>query len=159
MLTDPAKYGGDPTDSFDVIVPALISFGTGPAKEKSLKHIAELSWRLMTKELGYPRFAAGGGDGGSPISQLLGVHHPDSIIGLHLTDPGFAMTMGQHENLSEVEQQLADTPLPREWAERRVNLLHFTDFPRGGHFMAWEEPELYTQDLQDFVSQLPKNVT
>ena len=105
MLTDPAQYGGDPGDSFDVIVPALIGFGTGPAKEKSLKHIAELSWRLMTQELGYQRFAAGGGDGGSPISQLLGVHYPDSIIGLHLTDPGFAMTMGQHENLSEAEQQ------------------------------------------------------
>lgn len=49
-----------------------------------------------------------------------------------------------------------DPPLPREWAERQVNLVHFTDFPRGGHFMAWEEPELYAQDLQDFVSQLPK---
>ena len=29
-----------------------------------------------------------------------------------------------------------DAPLPREWAERRVNLKHFTEFPHGGHFMA-----------------------
>ena len=48
-----------------------------------------------------------------------------------------------------------DAPLPREWAARRVNLVHFTAFPRGGHFMAWEEPELYVNDLVDFVSQLP----
>ena len=47
-----------------------------------------------------------------------------------------------------------DPPLPREWAARQVNLVHFTDFPRGGHFMAWEEPELYAKDLQDFIGKL-----
>ena len=47
-----------------------------------------------------------------------------------------------------------DPPLPREWAARRVNLVHFTDFPRGGHFMAWEEPELYAKDIQDFQREL-----
>jgi epoxide hydrolase len=47
-----------------------------------------------------------------------------------------------------------DPPLPREWAARQVNLVHFTDFPRGGHFMAWEEPELYAADLQDFMRVL-----
>jgi pimeloyl-ACP methyl ester carboxylesterase len=47
-----------------------------------------------------------------------------------------------------------DPPLPREWAARQVNLVHFTEFPRGGHFMAWEEPELYVEDVQDFVSEL-----
>ena len=70
-----------------------------------LKDIAELCWRLMTEELGYQRFAAGGGDGGSPLSQLLGVHHPDSIIGLHLTDIGYHATMAEHSDLSEAEQQ------------------------------------------------------
>jgi pimeloyl-ACP methyl ester carboxylesterase len=47
-----------------------------------------------------------------------------------------------------------DPPLPREWAARKVHLVRFTEFPRGGHFMAWEEPELYAKDLQDFVSEL-----
>lgn len=47
-----------------------------------------------------------------------------------------------------------DSPLPREWAARKVNLQHFTDFPRGGHFTAWEEPALYAQDVQDFIRQL-----
>lgn len=49
-----------------------------------------------------------------------------------------------------------DPPLPREWAARQVNLVRFTDFPRGGHFIAWEEPELYARDLQEFVSELRK---
>jgi epoxide hydrolase len=45
-------------------------------------------------------------------------------------------------------------PLPREWAERKVNLKHFTVLPRGGHFVAWEAPDLYAADVQDFVRQL-----
>ena len=61
-------------------------------------------WHLMTEELGYKRFAAAGGDGGSPLSQSMAVEHPESIIGVHLTDLGYHVTMGQHENLSEAEQ-------------------------------------------------------
>jgi epoxide hydrolase len=47
-----------------------------------------------------------------------------------------------------------DAPLPREWANRKVNLQHFTDLERGGHFTAWEAPELIAADVQDFVRQL-----
>jgi pimeloyl-ACP methyl ester carboxylesterase len=47
-----------------------------------------------------------------------------------------------------------DAPLPREWAERNVNLVHFTELERGGHFTAWEEPEIYAKDVQDFVAGL-----
>ncbi len=50
-----------------------------------------------------------------------------------------------------------DPPLPREWAARQVKLVRYTDFPRGGHFMAWEEPELYAEDLQGFISELRNN--
>lgn len=108
MLTDPAKYGANPNDSFDVVVPSLIGGYSDKLKaprKQLLKQIAELCWRLMTEGLGYKRFAAGGGDGGSPISQLLGVHHPESIIGLHLTDLGFSIMQASFSDLSEVEKQ------------------------------------------------------
>lgn len=49
-----------------------------------------------------------------------------------------------------------DAPLPREWAERNVNLKHFTEMPRGGHFAAWEVPELYAKDLQGFFGEFRK---
>ena len=49
-----------------------------------------------------------------------------------------------------------DAPLPREWAERNVNLKHFTEMPSGGHFSAWEVPELYAKDLQEFFSEFRK---
>jgi pimeloyl-ACP methyl ester carboxylesterase len=47
-----------------------------------------------------------------------------------------------------------DAPVPREWAERRVNLVQFTEFPRGGHFSSWEVPELFADDLRAFASRL-----
>jgi hypothetical protein len=31
-------------------------------------------------------------------------------------------------------------PTPREWAERQYNIVHWTDLPRGGHFLEWEVP-------------------
>ncbi len=108
MLTDPAKYGGDSNDAFDVIVPSLIggySDGSKAPRKQLLKQIADLCWQLMTEGLGYKRFAAGGGDGGSPISQLLGVYHPKSIIGLHLTDIGYHTQMANLTDLSESEKQ------------------------------------------------------
>ncbi|WP_332449939.1 epoxide hydrolase family protein [Methanoculleus sp.] len=49
-----------------------------------------------------------------------------------------------------------DAPLPREWAGRRVNLVRFTDLPRGGHFTAWEEPELYAENLWAFANELQR---
>jgi len=49
-----------------------------------------------------------------------------------------------------------DAPLPREWAERNVNLKRFTEMALGGHFSAWEVPELYAKDLQEFFSEFRK---
>jgi epoxide hydrolase len=40
---------------------------------------------------------------------------------------------------------------PREWVERRyTDLRHWTEFPRGGHFLALEDPELLARDLRAF---------
>ena len=39
---------------------------------------------------------------------------------------------------------------PRTWVERRYNVTHWADMPRGGHFAAMEEPELFVDDLRTF---------
>ncbi|MFJ4966955.1 epoxide hydrolase family protein [Streptomyces sp. NPDC088729] len=39
---------------------------------------------------------------------------------------------------------------PRAWLERTTNLVRVTEPERGGHFAAFEEPELYAQELRDF---------
>jgi pimeloyl-ACP methyl ester carboxylesterase len=39
-------------------------------------------------------------------------------------------------------------PAPRDWAERILSDLRlFTEMPRGGHFSAWEEPQLLVEDM------------
>ena len=43
---------------------------------------------------------------------------------------------------------------PREFVERTVNVQHWTEFERGGHFTAWEEPELMATDLLKFFSTI-----
>ncbi|WP_395334717.1 epoxide hydrolase family protein [Novosphingobium sp. BL-8H] len=42
---------------------------------------------------------------------------------------------------------------PRERAERLYNVQSYTVFPRGGHFPAWEAPELYADDLRKLAKQ------
>ncbi len=39
---------------------------------------------------------------------------------------------------------------PRKWAEARYNIVQWTEMPRGGHFAALEEPELYIEDVRKF---------
>jgi hypothetical protein len=47
-----------------------------------------------------------------------------------------------------------DAPLPRAWAERRVNLVQFTEMARGGHHSSWEVPEAFADDLRAFLLKL-----
>jgi pimeloyl-ACP methyl ester carboxylesterase len=44
---------------------------------------------------------------------------------------------------------------PRSWAERVYpNLVYFNVVDRGGHFAAWEEPELFAAELRGAFSSL-----
>jgi epoxide hydrolase len=265
-LTDPAKYGGDPNNSFDVIVPSIPGTGFSDRVTLDDQANADLFAKLMTQVLGYQQFVSAGGDHGAIITQSLARKYPELLIGIHLTDVGYPDSNTDFSTLSPAEIEMAqwvqqwfmeegigvnmimatkpqtlayglndspvglaawligysssgqkgkeefktrfsadelltnvtiywvtetinsaagayyanahvasggtleksasvpaavahcpyDPPLPREWAARQVNLVRFTDFPRGGHFMAWEEPELYANDLLGFISELRK---
>ena len=263
-LTNPAKYGGDPSTTFDVIVPSIPGTGFSDRVTMDDDANADRFAKLMTEVLGYERFISAGGDHGAIITQALARKYPELLIGIHVTDVGYPDQHTDFSTLSPAELEMAqwvqqwfmeegigvnmimatkpqtlayglndspiglaawiisysssgqkgkaefktrfspdelltnvmiywvtqtihtaarayyanariarggtiekstlvpaavahcpyDPPLPREWAARQVNLVHFTDFPRGGHFMAWEEPELYAADLQDFMRAL-----
>jgi pimeloyl-ACP methyl ester carboxylesterase len=43
---------------------------------------------------------------------------------------------------------------PREWAERFFNVRRWTEFPKGGHFAAMEQPEALAGDLREFFRPL-----
>jgi pimeloyl-ACP methyl ester carboxylesterase len=267
MLTDPGSFGGDANHSFDVVVPSLPGFGftdipkARPHKQV-VRHDAHLLFKLMKEVLGYERFAIAGGDGGSPLAQVLAIDFSESVIGIYLTDLGWHVSTADPSSLSKKERHyleagqkafmqqgayamvqstkpqtlaynLNDSPVglaswivdrfhfwtdgeieekftrdelltnitiywvtetiassirnyrletqspslttadyvevpvglglfpkdiggvpPREFAERTLNLWHWTEMPRGGHFTAWEEPKLMASDMQSFFRKL-----
>ena len=53
-----------------------------------------------------------------------------------------------------VERRYLDAPVPRAWAERRVNLVHWSEPARGGHHSSWEVPEIFVEDVRAFVKRL-----
>jgi pimeloyl-ACP methyl ester carboxylesterase len=261
LLTDPAAYGGDPADAFDVVVPDLPGFGysdhpAGPPLDSIA--VAGLWAELMTV-LGYSRFGAAGGDIGSHVSRHLGLNHADRVAAVHRTDAGLPIFTGDRTDLAPEERDwldgmaawgaaegayaamhrtkpqtaafgLTDSPAglaawiveklrawsdcggdversftkdeiltnvtiywltatigssmrmyransaiapaqlarrvevpsgfalfpgdiarpPRAWLDRTANTVHVTQPARGGHFAAFEEPELYAEQLRTF---------
>jgi pimeloyl-ACP methyl ester carboxylesterase len=109
-FSDPAEAGGDPLNSFDVVVPSLPGFAfSSPLKSagdaRPNRRCADLLWRLMTETLGYKRFAVAGGDGGSVLAQILAIEHPEAIVGIHLTDLGWQALDVEPATASEAEQK------------------------------------------------------
>jgi pimeloyl-ACP methyl ester carboxylesterase len=261
-LTDPAKFGGDPARSFDVIVPSLPGFGFSEKKAMDVDASADLLLSLL-RGLGYAKFLACGGDLGSLITIALSQRAPDALLGIHVSDVGYPDGNTDFSSLTPPELEFAnfvqgwwmregafnmvqatkpqslafalndspaglaawilsmmasgadkleerftldelitsitlywvtetigssmrtyaenaraqyatpgsekpargavkaavihmplDAPLPRAWAERKVNVVQFNAMPRGGHFAAWEAPEAYAEDLQAFAGLL-----
>jgi microsomal epoxide hydrolase len=44
---------------------------------------------------------------------------------------------------------------PRSYAERAYNIERWTDMPRGGHFAAMEQPDLFVEDVRAWARQVP----
>lgn len=87
LLVDPESHGGNPEDSFDVVVASLPGYGfsdppTGPFLEGQ---VADTWCRLMRDGLGYDRFGAHGSDVGSGVTIQLGIRHPQHVAGIHLS--------------------------------------------------------------------------
>ena len=43
---------------------------------------------------------------------------------------------------------------PRRWCEESYNITHWTAMPKGGHFGAFEQPELFINDLRTFFKTI-----
>jgi pimeloyl-ACP methyl ester carboxylesterase len=263
MLTDPASYGGNPNESYDVIVPSLPGFGFSDHVALADDSTAKILANLMTEVLGYKTFVAAGGDMGTGIIKSLAIHYPQAVTAIHLTDVGYPNGSEDWSKMSPAEQEFGqviqrwwytegaynmlqstkpqtvalglndspvglaswilekfntwsdnkgniensftkdelltnimiywvtetintsmrtylenarasyatpqgpqapvrvevptgvavfpgEAPLPKEWAERMVNVKRFTKMPKGGHFAALEEPKLWVGELNAF---------
>ncbi len=85
-LCDPAAFGDDPSDAFDVVVPSIPGFGFSQAPTSpgtSSFRVADL-WASLMTGLGYDRFGAQGGDLGAGVSVALALRHSEHVDGIHL---------------------------------------------------------------------------
>ncbi len=72
---------------FTVVAPSLPGYGlsfTPGQKRFGPSDIADAAHALMTKTLGYQRFAVQGGDWGAHVGTSMAARYPASLIGLHL---------------------------------------------------------------------------
>ncbi|MFF2481641.1 epoxide hydrolase family protein [Paenibacillus sp. NPDC058071] len=108
LLTDPASYGGNSEDAFDVIVPSLPGFGfSGRPSHPGVNnfHISQMWAKLMTEQLGYTKFAAAGGDIGSGVTRYLASNNPELLFGIHLTDVGIIRSLMASQTEAELTEE------------------------------------------------------
>jgi pimeloyl-ACP methyl ester carboxylesterase len=78
----------DTGPAFDLIVPSLPGYGFSAPLARTgvnVRETATLWVKLVCDVLGYPKFAAAGGDWGSLVTAELGHAHPDRLLAIHLT--------------------------------------------------------------------------
>lgn len=120
MLLDPEKYGGDPNDSFDVILPSLPGYGFSDRPSQpgmNGPRIADLFAELMQR-LGYPRFVVQGEDWGATISTWLGLHHPNRLLQIYLTyvPSSYTPFLEPGDSPSEIEKRFLQEK--EDWYEQ-----------------------------------------
>jgi len=81
-----------------------------------------------------------------PTEELV----PDRSQGVQLaTPPEVSVPVGFTTFPGEIFQA------PRSWVEQSYpNLIHFNEADKGGHFAAWEEPELFAGEMRAAFSSL-----
>ncbi len=86
-LTDPVSHGGDRSDAFHVVIPAIPGYGfSGPTRDRGWHTLRiAAAWAQLMERLGYDRYGAVGNDAGSMISPDLGRIDPEHVVGVHVT--------------------------------------------------------------------------
>lgn len=87
LLTDPARFGGDPADAFTVVAPSLPGYTLSFKPNQPRFGVAEMAdvFASLMAALGYARFAAQGGDWGAFVASRLGAVYPERLIGIHVS--------------------------------------------------------------------------
>lgn len=179
LLTDPAAHGGDPADSFDVIVPSVPGHGFSdvPNRRDFYDRDVAAIWVKLMSGLGYERFAAHAYDLGASITGLLCLDYPEHVIGYHTTSPANpAPYVGEGEpELTAAERAHLD--YQKEWHRREGGYAHIlgtrpqtlayglNDSPAGlaafilEKWHAWTEPPSGDLEAHFTKDQLLANVT
>ena len=88
-LTDPTAHGGQASDAFHVVCPALPGYGfSGKPKQNgwTAEKIAH-AWSQLMLRLGYQRYYAQGGDWGALVTTAIALQDTEHCHGIHLNMP------------------------------------------------------------------------
>ncbi|HVI32766.1 epoxide hydrolase [Phenylobacterium sp.] len=112
-LAFPSRFGDDPADAFDLVIPSLPGFGfsSKPRRPVGQRTTARLFNTLMTEVLGYRSYLAQGGDWGAMVTSWLGRDHGGSARAIHLNMLGFRPHGGPQ------------TPDEVAWAQRQAGMM------------------------------------
>lgn len=167
LLADPGAHGGDPADSFHVVVPSLPGYGFSsiPRYKGTGAHATAQLWAKLMTQLGYERFGAQGGDIGAGVSAWLGVLFPERVVGMQMNFvPGsYSPPLGNGQRAVTVEERAWQLHVA-EWVEREgaYSKLHATkpytlsiglnDSPAG--LAAWIGEKFHAW-AEDFEATIP----
>lgn len=109
-LTDPVAFGGEASDAFHVVIPALPGFGfSGPTTDGdwTFPRIGQV-WAALMAELGYERYGVQGGDLGGSVSPEVGRAAPSQVVGVHTNGgtnlPPLQLSDEELQTLTPLEQ-------------------------------------------------------
>lgn len=87
LLTDPARFGGDPRDAMTLVIPSLPGYGLSFKRGEPRRSVPDMAAplaELMREVLGFDRFGIQGGDWGAGAATIISARFPELIIGAHL---------------------------------------------------------------------------
>jgi epoxide hydrolase len=105
-LANPVAFGGSAADAFHVVCPSLPGYGFSGKPDRpgwSTTRTAG-AWDQLMVRLGYPRYAAQGGDWGAQVTTGLGMYHAGHVAGIHLNMPIAFPDQASRDDLTEREQ-------------------------------------------------------
>ena len=152
-LTDPTKYGGNPEDAFDVVIPSIPGFGFSAKPTEAgwgLERIGR-AWDVLMKRLGYKNYVAQGGDWGAGVVEAMARLAPSGLLGIHTNLPA-AVT-------NDVGAVLGGAPMPPEFSEKeRAAVNDLRNFLHNGGLsylvMMGARPQAVSYGLTDSPSGL-----
>src|SRR3954466_515262 len=85
-LTDPTAHGGDAEDAFHLVLPSIPGYGFSgePAEVGWDADRIARAWAELMHRLGYARYVAQGGDVGASVTDGMGRHAPEGLVGIHI---------------------------------------------------------------------------
>jgi pimeloyl-ACP methyl ester carboxylesterase len=134
--------------------------------------VALAAWMLDHDTDSYYKIASAFVDG-QPVGNLTRDHILDNITVYWLTGTGASAARSYWESGQAQVKAAGQAPppmnlpfgfttfpgeiwrTPRSWVEKAYpNVIYFNEVERGGHFAAWEEPELFTEEMRAAFSSL-----